>query len=210
MHQMRAGPAPQACRRDHHVLLVANLRLQTPTHRDVAIMRAAASDPEAQRWLGWPGNMLIPESERDRLLAMEPGRGRAAGHLDLWLCAVDRTSGMVAGGAALDAYSLEAGGWLAPAFRGHGLGKDLFAAIAQFAHNHLGMTSVAAGTDAANAACMAALLAAEFKPGQGPPVHVLQDGRTVPALWFRHDTAQPSRCRGATGRQASARAERHR
>ena len=53
-----------------------------------------------------------------------------------------------------------------------------------------------AGTEPANAACVAALLAAEFEPDQGPQVHHLHDGRTVPASWFRHDTGQPSRCRG--------------
>jgi RimJ/RimL family protein N-acetyltransferase len=197
MLRIRAGSTPQTCRRGHHVLLTANLRLQTPTRQDMAIMSAAASDPEAQQWLGWPGNLLIPEPERDRLLAMEPGQGRGAGgYLDLVLCAVDRASGLVAGGAALDAYSLEAGRWLAPAFRGHGLGKELFAAIAQFGHDHLGMTRVGAGTEPANAACVAALLAAEFEPDQGPQVHHLHDGRTVPASWFRHDTRQPSRCRG--------------
>jgi RimJ/RimL family protein N-acetyltransferase len=197
MLRMRARSTPDTCRRGHHVVLTTSLRLQTPTRRDVAIMCAAASDPEAQRWLGWPNRALVPERDRDRLLAMEPGQGLGAfGYLDLWLCAVDRASGLVAGGAALDASSLEAGGWLAPAFRGRGLGKELFGAVAQLGHLHLGMAKVAAGTDPANAACVAALLAAGFEPGQGPPVHRLQGGRTVAARWFRHDTEEPSRCRG--------------
>jgi RimJ/RimL family protein N-acetyltransferase len=197
MPRRRARSAPQTCRRGHHVLVSAKLRLQTPTRRDMTIMRAAASDPEAQRWLGWPARLLVPEPDRARLLAMEPGQGRGAGgYLDLVLCAVDRASGLVAGGAALDAHSLEAGGWLAPAFRGHGLGRELFAAIAQFGHDHRGMARVTAGTEPANAACVAALLAAEFEPDQGPQVQYLQDGRAVPARWFRHDTGPPSRCRG--------------
>ena len=197
MLRARTGSAPQTCRRGYHVLLTAQLRLQTPTRRDLAIMRAAASDPEAQRWLGWPGNQLIPEPERDRLLAMEPrhGRGRP-GYLDHWLLAVDRGSGLAAGAAALDVDRLEAGGWLAPAFRGHGLGAELFAAIARFGHDHLGVTRVRAGTEPANVACVAALLAAGFGPAQGPQVHHLPNGRAVPARWFQHDSGPSSRCEG--------------
>jgi RimJ/RimL family protein N-acetyltransferase len=160
-------------------------------------MRAAGSDPEAQRWLGWSENVLIPEPERDRLLAMEPGQGRGAGgYLDLYLLAVDRASGQAAGGGAVHTHSLETGGWLAPAFRGRGLGKELFAALAQFGHDHLGIATVRAGTERGNVACVTALRAAGFEPSEGPQVHHLPDGRTVPACWFRHDSAQPSRCRG--------------
>ena len=50
--------------------------------------------------------------------------------------------GLAAGGAALDAHSLETGGgWLTRAFRGRGLGSEIFAAIAQFGHNHLAIAS---------------------------------------------------------------------
>lgn len=197
MLRARARPAPQTCRRGYHVLLTANLRLQTPTARDRAIMCAAASDTEAQRWLGWPAGLLVPEPQRDRLLAMEPGHGRSQPRrLDHWLLAVDRASGLAAGGAALVAGSLEVGGSLAPGLRGRGLGAELFAAIAQFGHDHLGITTVRAGTEPANTACVAALLAAGFEPAQGPQTHHLPDGRAVPARWFRHDTGQAAQCQG--------------
>lgn len=196
MLRARAGPAPKTCRRDDHIVLTVNLRLHTPTVRDRAIMQAAASDPEAQRWLGWPARVLVPEPRRDGLLAMKPGRGRRQSlNLDhWWLAAVDRASGLVAGGAGLGAVSLEVGGWLAPGFRGRGLGAELFAAIAQFGHDHLGLTTVRAGTEPANVACVAALLAAGFEPAQGPQTHHLPDGRVVPSCWFRHDAGQPARC----------------
>lgn len=159
-------------------------------------MLAAASDPEAQRWLGWPARVLVPEPRRDELLAMEPGRGqRQSLYLDHWsLVVVDRASGLVAGGAGLGAVSLEVGGWLAPRFRGRGLGAELFAAIAQFGHDHLGIATVRAGTEPANLACAAALLAAGYEPAQGPQTHHLPDGRVVPASWFRRHTGQPARC----------------
>jgi len=196
MRRARARPAPQTCRLGHHILLTANLRLHTPTRRDQAIILATASDPEAQRWLGWPTRVLIPEPRRERLLAMEPGQGRRQSmYLDHLLLAVDRASGLAAGGAGLHVGRLEVGGWLAPGFRSRGLGGELFAAIAQFGHDHLGITTVRAGTEPANVACVAALLAAGFEQAQGPQTHHLPDGRTVPACWFRHDTGQPARCR---------------
>jgi RimJ/RimL family protein N-acetyltransferase len=160
-------------------------------------MSAAASDPEAQRWLGWPSQALIPESQRARLLATEPGQGRAQpGHIDYSLLAVHRASGLAAGGAGLYVGTQEVGGWLAPDFRARGLGAELFAAIARFGHDHIGLPSVRAGTEPTNVACVAALLAAGFEPAQGPETHQLPDGRTAPASWFRHDSEHSARCRG--------------
>jgi RimJ/RimL family protein N-acetyltransferase len=195
MLRARTRSASQTCRRGHHVLLTAHLRLQTPSPDDVPILCATASDPEAQRWLGWPARQVVAEPHRDRLLAMEPGEGRGRSRqLDHWLLAVDRASGLAAGGVALDLVSLEVGGWLAPGFRAHGLGAELFAAIAEFGHDHLGVPMVRAGTEQANMACVAALLAAGFEPAQGPATHRLPDGRIILARWFRHDVEQATRC----------------
>ena len=195
MLRARTRSASQACRRGHHVLLTAHLRLQTPTTGDVPILCATASDPEAQRWLGWPARQVVAGPYRDRLLAMEPGQGRVRSRrLDHWLLAVDRASGLPAGGVALDAVSLEVGGWLAPGFRAHGLGAELFAGIAQFGHDHLGIAMVRAGTEQANMACVAALQAAGFEPAEGPATHRLPDGRIIRARWFRHDAQQATRC----------------
>lgn len=204
MLRERARSASQTCRRGRHVLLTDHLRLQTATDRDQLIMRAAASDPQAQRWLGWSAESLIPEHERDLLLALEAGCGRSrTEHQHHWLLAVDRASGLAAGGAGLNA-SLEVGGWLAPKFRARGLGAELFAAMAQFGHGHLGITTVRAVTEPANAASVSALLAGGFEAIQGPQTHRLPDGRVIPVRWFRHDTEQPARCHlrhGRTGRR---------
>lgn len=185
------------CRRNYHVLLTVHLRLQTPAVRDLAIMNAAASDAEAQQWLGWPEQQVLPAGHRDRLLTLEPGhRPGPSRYGDSWLLvAVDRVTGLVAGAAALNVRTLEAGGWLAPGFRGHGLGAELFTAIAEFGHEHVGIATIRAGTETANAACVAALLAAGFGPARGPEVHRLPSGRAVQARWFQHDTRLPARCR---------------
>lgn len=67
---------PEACRRGHHVLLTTRLRLETPTLPDLRMISAAASDPEAQRWLRWQGEDVVPESRREDLLSRSPGQGR--------------------------------------------------------------------------------------------------------------------------------------
>jgi RimJ/RimL family protein N-acetyltransferase len=111
-----------------------------------------------------------------------------------WLIAVDKASGRLAGGLGLDRDTGEVGGWLAPGFRGRGLGSSLFAGAAQFGHQHLGLASLTAGTEPGNHACVAGLTSAGFIPAPGPSTHTLPDGRVVPARWFRHE-AVASRCR---------------
>ena len=68
-----------------------------------------------------------------------------------------------------------------------------------FGHDHLGITSLRAGTDPANVACVAALQAAGFMPAPGPEAHRLPDGRRDPACWFEHITDQPARCHTRSG-----------
>lgn len=179
------------------MLHTPRLRLQTPTRVDIKMAKAAASDQEAQRWLGWP--RVIPESDRERLLAMAPGRGRlhffrqADGR---WLLiAIDVSTEQLAGAIGGSLWRTDIGGWLASRFRSRGLGSELFAAAALFSHYHLGLPSVLAGTEPANAACVAALLSAGFSPATGPSHHLLPNGRGVPASWFRHHSDHPTRCR---------------
>jgi RimJ/RimL family protein N-acetyltransferase len=198
MRIRRAPAAPGTCRGGRHLFCTECLRLQTPTWSDIRMLMAAASDAEAQRWLGWTTQQVIPEVHRAELLARPPGQGRrryrgAGGH---WaLTAIELSSGRLAGSAEGSLRSGEVGASLAPQFRSRGLGAELFAAAALFAHDHLGLASLRAGTEPANAACVAALLSAGFVPAAGPDLHRLPDGRAVPARWFRHDTARPSRCR---------------
>jgi len=192
-----AGAQPPAvCRRGRHVVVTEHLRLHSPSRSDWLIMAAAASDAGAQRWLGWPKRKVIEASRRDSLLARRPGQGRMQ---PTWrgrqwfLVAVDRSSGMVAGGIGSDQAD-EVGGWLAPAYRGHRLGRELFSGAAHFAHYHFGEANVFAGTEPANVACVNALLAAGFVPTKGPELHHLPDGRRVPARWFVHQADNPTRC----------------
>ena len=116
---------------------------------------------------------------------------------ELWeLAAIDPADGRIAGAIACDQDTCEVGGWLAPRFRGRGLGTGLFAGAAEFAHQHLGIPSVTAVTESGNAACIAALAAAGFIPAAGPDPHILPNGQVVPVRRFRHESAQPTMCEG--------------
>src|SRR5258708_2461786 len=111
-----------ACWRDHHVVKLDHLRLQSLTRSDIRMMNAAGSDADAQRWLGWHKQIVIRESRCGSLLAKQPGRGRAlAGIETQWhLIAVDLASGLLAGAVGGDLRDGTVGGGLGPQFRGRG------------------------------------------------------------------------------------------
>jgi RimJ/RimL family protein N-acetyltransferase len=88
----------------------------------------------------------------------------------------------------------EVGGWLAPRFRGHGMGAALFAGAAELGHRHLDISVVIAGTELSNIACSGALTSAGFIPAEGPETHALPDGREVRARWFHHESDQTAWC----------------
>lgn len=181
------------CHRGRHTLDLPRLRLQTPTLRDLKMAIAAGSDPQAQRWLGFPARYLVPERQRNRMLAKHPGRGKPLCDTSA-LIAIDRVSGMFAGVIEVETDTGMCGGWLAPRFRSRGLGKELFTGGAYFVHHLLGIATVRAGAETTNAASIGALRSAGFVPMSGPDVHHLPDGRTVPSRWFRHDTDPPPKC----------------
>ena len=160
------------------------------------IIAAAASDPEAQRWLGWTTRTILPEKDREHALTLPPGMDRTtwpAGWLHL--IAIDKESGWAAGGAVVQLTKLaEIGGHLAPRFRGRGLGTELFAAVTEYAHQHLGFGVVKAGAETENLSSRRALGAAGFTRTSGPDTHTLPDGRMIPTVWFRHESAEPGLC----------------
>ncbi|MEU4730475.1 GNAT family N-acetyltransferase [Streptomyces sp. NPDC023588] len=190
--------------------------LHTP--RDVLDMvmgEAAGADAEAQRWLGSNADRIVTAETAEHLLALNdanrPERLRAfpaAMRKELtrpavlpdpvqthWLLAVDPATGLVAGLSSLTPDDDGAIGLrLAPAYRGRGLGAEVFAATAQFGHGHLGLESVRAGTEISNDSCRRALSAAGFVPDEGPPRHTLPNGRATQAAWYRHAASGTSRC----------------
>lgn len=186
-------------------MLMAGLRLQSPSVQDGRAMTAgAASDPQAQRWLGWADRDVQQARQWAGLLGADPGQRRwlprAPGGRGTSLAAVDPSGRRLAGWIEFTRETGEIGGWLAPGFRGRGLGAALFGGAAEFAHHHLGTASVLAGTEAENAACIGALTAAGFVPAAGPETHTLPNGRVTIARWFRHESVRPALCSAAPGR----------
>jgi RimJ/RimL family protein N-acetyltransferase len=182
---------------DGHVLVVPGLRVQTPTLLDLHIAMAAASDGQAQHWLGWVPQMIVSEPDRHRWLRTTPEQGGLLGpdaERGHELVVVDPGLGKLVGYVGCDAETGEIGGWLAPQFRGRGLGTVLFACAAELGHRHLGRGTVTAGTHSGHRACVGALTAAGFTPMPGPETHTLPNGREIPSSWFRHDSDRPTRC----------------
>ncbi|MET8448664.1 GNAT family protein [Streptomyces sp. NPDC005209] len=209
-------PLPGVCGHRRHTLRTARLLLYTPeTKLDLAAALASASDPEAQRWLGWGQGVLTDPRTREALLQLRPGdaasrvKSREARSLlaDLYepgpddgeiLIGVRLDDGRYVGATQFDPGTAEIGGHLAPHARGQGLGTELFAAAALLAHAHLGIRTVRAGHEPANTASGRSLTAAGFVPIAGPPHHTLPDGREIEARWLQHTSPTPTtRCRGA-------------
>lgn len=182
------------CGRGLHHLQTEQLVLTSPSVMDLRSAMAAASDAAAQRWLGWLPEDVLSGPHRRSLLLRQAGRGPKAVIDRPVLIAIDRISGRLAGEVAFDLEQAEVGGWLAPEFRGRGLGRELFRAAATFAHQHLGLGVVRAVTERTNTACVGALCRAGFVATTGPETYRLPDGRSVPTRWFRHDSKQPQNC----------------
>ena len=187
------------CGRRRHLLRQGPILLRTAGIEDMAVGLAAASDSEAQHWLGWRPEQICPEPVRTQCLETVPRRDPAAGRRKAgshdYFAAIDagtgRLLGMIGISLAGDRERYEMGGWLAPAFRGRGLGGALFQAASHLAHEHMGIAELVAGTEAANVASQRSLVAAGFVPGDGPDPHILPNGRVITARWFRHGaTAQ--------------------
>ncbi|MER7183421.1 GNAT family protein [Streptomyces hyaluromycini] len=192
------------------------LLLYTPeTMLDFLAAVAAASDPEAQRWLGWGVRNVVDAPAREELLRLCPGdtdalrASRTAARLlaqpyeprpggEEMLIGVCLDDGRYAGATGLAPGTGEVGGWLAPHARGLGLGTELFRAAAVLGHAHLGLRTLRAGYEPANTASGRALANAGFVAADGPPRHTLPDGREIDARWLQHTTtAPPARCPGA-------------
>ncbi|MFA1543877.1 GNAT family N-acetyltransferase [Actinomadura monticuli] len=197
-----AREALRGCARGRHVVLTPSLHFRSLTVADVRVAAAAGSDPAAQRWLGWHPADLVPEDERDRLLAAPPGRGGARFGLPgrrVWtsMLAIDPERGLAAGMVTLTPRSekaCELGGHLAPAYRGRGLGAELFTAGLALAHRHLGFAEVRAGAEPENAASVRSLWRAGLDPAAGPDTYRLADGRVIRPSWFAGVEPNPARC----------------
>ncbi|MFB7273493.1 GNAT family N-acetyltransferase [Streptomyces sp. NPDC056244] len=208
-------PFPGPCGHHRHTIRTGRLLLYTPDNLlDLAAVAAAASDPQAQRWLGFTSQQVVEDPRvRQALTEMRPGDnhtvlsslpGDALQPYEpqrqkdsVLLVAVRLDDGRYAGCVNLAVGEKAIGGWLAPHSRGQGLGAELFGAGALLAHAHLGLDTVRAGTEVENTASRRALLRAGFVPGEGPDQHTLPDGRVIDACWFRHLDGPISQCGGA-------------
>ncbi|MBB4688120.1 GNAT family N-acetyltransferase [Amycolatopsis jiangsuensis] len=194
--------AKRRCDRRAHAFTLGRFLFRTPTAWEYAAAVAGGSDPAAQRWLGWLPGSVVAEPMRGEALRVVPGTGPEWTTPDphsVDVVALDLVAGRCAGLVSVHAGEdggPETGGYLAPAYRGRGLGRELFAAGLALAHEHLGLTSVRAGAEIGNVASGRSLEAAGLRRVAGPPRYTLPDGRTCEAWWYRHDVPWPDRCGG--------------
>ncbi|MER7838273.1 GNAT family protein [Streptomyces sp. NPDC096040] len=216
-------PLPGPCWARRHTLRTERLLIYTPeTALDIAAAACAASDPEAQRWLGWDRDIVTGTRLREAVLQLCPGdtdalrsspvARRLLGepfepHPDRAevLIGVRVDDGRHARVTALEPGTAQIGGWLAPHALGLGLGTELFRAAVHLGHAHLGLRTVRAGHEPANTASARALAGAGLVTDDGPPRHTLPDGREIertPATAHGDGTGLPPPGRGTdtTGR----------
>ncbi|MFI6599683.1 GNAT family N-acetyltransferase [Nonomuraea sp. NPDC050536] len=177
-----------ACSKKLHVIETDEVVIRTTGYWSLRAAEAAGTDEDAQRWLGWPSDMVRGyESSRDELLNLElddepdpVGSG--------WFALINRRNHRIMGTVKITSSRStrpEIGGYLAPQYRGQGLGAQLFTLGRILAHAHLGLPEIYAGTEVGNVACRQSLLKAGFTPTDGTAHHTLPDGREVRGGWFR-------------------------
>jgi RimJ/RimL family protein N-acetyltransferase len=171
----------------------ADMHLRLATAGDLALFLTAASDAEAQRWLGWRPELLRTTSAREPWRA-GPSTGGVQLDGDLLMLSAS-CRGYYVGGVELkpggnddgwSAEDMQLGIVVAPVFRQLGFGTELLRRAVAHAHQLLKVDRVVAGCEREHARCAAALGAAGFRSIPGPPRHVLPDGREIDSLWFGH------------------------
>lgn len=188
------------CIKGRHFLATERLLFRTPTEWEMAAAQAAASDAAAQRWIGWAPEAIVPKSDRAKFLSVVPGTGPDRDWPDsACLLAIHRKANRCAGMVTISrdpGQWPELGGWLAPAFRGKGLGAELFRAGLLLSHGHLGLSRIRAAAEVANMGSRRALRAAGFEIVDGPAAYPLQNGRVMSPCWYEHEMLDVRKCAG--------------
>ncbi|GAA1829453.1 GNAT family protein [Luedemannella flava] len=189
-----------SCRRTGlHIVRTPRLWIVSARDCDLPAYHAIHRDPAAQRWLGWPDELLqpaepprvdLPLRRRDGIL--RPTRDQ------LVFVAVDRATKKMAAGIGVTSAAdgrHEIGGAVAAAFRGRGYGTEALRAVCDLAHRHFGIFWLRAGCEVDNVASIGWLRSAGFAPADGPATHTLPNGRVIESLWWgRGDPRARRRC----------------
>jgi RimJ/RimL family protein N-acetyltransferase len=171
-------------------LVIATARLTD------SVAEAELVDDEARYWQGFP----VDEFEQHRAI------GRTTGANPLMADASGmsfvgrdlRTSRLVIA-ITLDRRhdgGYDVGGTVGPDFRRQGYGREALLAVCLLAHQHLGIVNLTAGCETTNQASQRWLTSCGFRPSDGPPTHLLPNGRVIAACWWRREASGAKRrCR---------------
>jgi Acetyltransferase (GNAT) domain len=81
--------------------------------------------------------------------------------------------------------------------RGQGYGREMLTMVCRIAHRHLGIADLIAGCETTNEASRRWLASCGFWPAEGPPQHVLPNGRVIESCWWRKSAPAALRCRNS-------------
>lgn len=181
-----------------HVAESARLSIVTGRYSDMARWSELASEPEAQRWLGWRvehchparlGEVADPVTSRQPV--MRPSRSL------LFFAGIHRDTDCLVVGVTVERVNgvCELGGAVHRSYRGQGYGREALGVVCDLAHRHFGIDRLRAGCERANTASRRWLTGAGFVTAAGPANHTLPDGRVISSLWFeRFDPSARTAC----------------
>jgi RimJ/RimL family protein N-acetyltransferase len=167
---------------------------------DCLCMQLFGSDPDAQKWLGWPAEDLVTGPAR--VFANQPIRTQIGvippmPHF-LSFTAIDRRTYDVAGSITIHRHGSipMAGGMMRKDYRGKGFGTEAMRIVRRLAHRHFGIATLTAGSERGHLASERWLRASGFTAVPGPRTHVLPNGREVESMWWQSaDKHAKRRCR---------------
>lgn len=174
--------------------------LTSPRRNDLPIITALASDPDAQRWLGWRTRQVMSARQMARARASRPGGEYLVWKSPPYGLTLAIEPDVVAGQVVLQKHHdfWHLGIHLAAELRNQGHGRRALQLAAEFFHRHLGLGTIFAGTHPDNLAAQRALAAAGFVPAPGPAEFELPNGEVIPTHWTVHTASASGRCRWLT------------
>ncbi|MGZ4802904.1 MAG: GNAT family N-acetyltransferase [Acidimicrobiia bacterium] len=175
------------CTSTGHEIATPRLLLKTLGPEDID---AVIVDDEVIRWMGYPGEPTTLRS----FMSLSTNMGSVTWPYIEEFGIFERSTNDLIGVRSLSQapraatlpQHLKTGGWLDRNQRGQGFGAEELGATLRFAHDHLGHACVVAGTETSNVRAHRLYQDAGFET-YAEMLHTLPDGRSIPAVWMRHD-----------------------
>jgi RimJ/RimL family protein N-acetyltransferase len=181
-----------------HVTESPRLWIVSGRESDLDSFTEFASEPQAQRWLGWRREHLRPTRVGPTAKPLDHPYGIFQPGLGfLFFAAVNRQNMHVIAGFSIDASTPAGhtvGGVVHHDYRHQGYGREALREVCTLAHRHFGIAQLHAVCESTNAASQRWLASCGFVAAEGPAIHTLPNGRLIDSLWWRRTDPHPVRC----------------